>query len=665
MSAQQIITHHLDIWTAAHKTRSGVGRGSSNKLDLYGIKKLRELILELAVRGKLVPQDPNDAPASELLKKIAAEKEKLIKEGRIKKEKPLPETTDDEKPFELPSGWELARLSDVAYSQAGFAFKSSGFNEAGSGLPLIRIRDVGQDFSGTFFDGDFREEFVVSNGDYLISMDGNFRVAKWLGENALLNQRVSRLIFMGEFVVPAFIAESLQARLLELQGVKAYTTVDHLSGGQISESIIGVPPLAEQHRIVAKVDELMAFCDQLEQTQSNNISVHSQLVEALLTTLTNSSNHNELQNNWQRIAAHFDTLFTTEHSIDQLKQTILQLAVMGKLVPQNPNDEPASVLLKKIATEKAQLIKEGKIKKEKPLPEITDEEKPFELPSGWEWERFENLVNIQSGITKGRNLTGREVINVPYLSVANVQRGFLELQSVKQVEIGVDECDKYAVLKRDLLITEGGDWDKVGRTAIWRGEFPYMAHQNHVFKARVIVLEQNELWLEQYLNSSFAREYFAGSSKQTTNLASINKTQLRGCLIAVPPLSEQCRIVTKVYELMALCDTLTTNLQNAQTTQLALADALLESVIGVSHSSPAPVKNEELSMEIKTSLGLNPKVKLKTDAVLATIISAEDGSIDAKRLWQKSKMDLPNFYKQLKREISAGYILKPALAEIQ
>src|SRR5690606_12318443 len=132
-----------------------------------------------------------------------------------------------------------------------------------------------------------------------------------------------------------------------------------------------VPRLEEQHRIVAKVDELMAFCDQLEQTQSDNIAAHAQLVEALLATLTNSSNHSELQNNWQRVAAHFDTLFTTEHSINQLKQTILQVAVLGKLVPQNPNAEPASELLKKIVTQKAQLIKVGKIKKEKPLPEIT------------------------------------------------------------------------------------------------------------------------------------------------------------------------------------------------------------------------------------------------------------------------------------------------------
>lgn len=584
---QNLITQHLDIWTSAHKTRSSAGRGSSNKLDLYGIKKLRELILELAVRGKLVPQDANDEPASELLKKIATEKEQLIKEGKIKKEKPLPEITDEEKPFELPNNWQWSKLRLIGETNIGLTYKPS--NVTDDGVPVLRSSNIQNGkidltdlvrVSGV----EIKESSIIQVGDLLIcARNGSKALVGKTAQIKELSEKTSFGAFMAVFrsrlnnYIEVFLNSPIFRKNLE--GVDT-TTINQITQGNLIGTLIPIPPLPEQHRIVAKVDELMAFCDQLEQTQSDNIAAHAQLVEALLATLTNSSDHNELQNNWQRIAAHFDTLFTTEHSIDQLKQTILQLAVMGKLVPQDPHDEPASETLKKIAAEKSQLIKDGKIKKEKPLPEITDEEKPFELPSGWKWERFENLVNIQSGITKGRNLTGRKVIEVPYLSVANVQRGFLELQSVKQVEIGIDESDKYAVLKRDLLITEGGDWDKVGRTAIWRGEFPYMAHQNHVFKARLILEKQNEFWLEQYLNSSFAREYFAGSSKQTTNLASINKTQLRGCLIAIPPLPEQYRIVTKVDELMALCDTLKTNLQNAQSTQLALADALVEQAVG-------------------------------------------------------------------------------------
>lgn len=180
---------------------------------------------------------------------------------------------------------------------------------------------------------------------------------------------------------------------------------------------------------------------------------------------------------------------------------------------------------------------------------------------------------------KGRNLTGRKLVSIPYLSVANVQRGYVDLSGIKTIELPEDEINKYKVIARDLLITEGGDWDKVGRTAIWKDQIPYVAHQNHVFKARILLQEQDEVWLEKFLNGPFARDYFAGSSKQTTNLASINKTQLRGCLIAVPPREEKERIVAKVGELMSLRDQLSARLQASQTTQLQLAEALVEGAL--------------------------------------------------------------------------------------
>lgn len=330
---------------------------------------------------------------------------------------------------------------------------------------------------------------------------------------------------------------------------------------------------------MTKVKKLMSLCDQLEQQSLTSLDAHQQLVETLLSTLTDSPNAEELAENWARISQHFDTLFNTEASIEALKQTILQLAVMGKLVPQDRNDEPASELLKHIEQEKAQLVKEGKIKKQKPLPPVSDEEKPFALPVGWEWCRFEDVVDIQSGITKGRNLAGRTLISVPYLRVANVQRGYLQLSDIKSIEIPVEEKDKYHVQKGDLLITEGGDWDTVGRTAVWTDATFYVANQNHVFKARPLVNELNVKWLETFMNSSVSRDYFAGASKQTTNLASINKTQLRGCFIALPPISETSRILDQYISLLNVCDTLKSRLLSAQQTQLHLADALTDAAL--------------------------------------------------------------------------------------
>ena len=347
----------------------------------------------------------------------------------------------------------------------------------------------------------------------------------------------------------------------------------------LKEVRLDLPSLEVQHRIVEKVDELMALCDRLEQQVGDQLEAHEVLVDTLLDALTRSTDAAELAVSWARIAEHFDTLFTTEASIDKLKQTILQLAVMGRLVPQNPNDEPASVLLEKIAEEKARLAKEGKARKQKPLPAIVYNEYPFEIPAGWVISRMDDITDIQSGIAKGKKLSGKQATWLPYLRVANVQRGMLDLSEVKEIEIACDEVEKYTVKKRDLLITEGGDWDKVGRTAIWNAEIDPMAHQNHVFRARLILEEQNEKWIEEYLNSGYARSYFANSSKQTTNLASINKTQLRSCTVPIPPLDEQRRIIEKVDKLMVLCEQLKARLSEAGETRAQLAEAVVEQAV--------------------------------------------------------------------------------------
>jgi len=319
-----------------------------------------------------------------------------------------------------------------------------------------------------------------------------------------------------------------------------------------------------------------ALCDRLEQQTSDQLEAHETLVDTLLGTLTQSENATELADNWTRLAAHFDTLFTTEKNIDKLKQTVLQLAVIGRLVEQDDSDEPASEFIKMLEIKKQELSRESKQRKTKPLPPIEESEEPFRLPPGWFLSRLDDITDIQGGIAKGKKLSGKKMRSLPYLRVANVQRASLDLSIIKDIEIAETEIERYLVHPRDLLITEGGDWDKVGRTAIWDGSINPMAHQNHVFRARLILDEQNERWLERYLNSQFARDYFASSSKQTTNLASINKTQLRSCTIPLPPLEEQKRIVQKVDELMALCDQLKERLSQASEIRNQLAEVVVK-----------------------------------------------------------------------------------------
>ena len=577
MSVEKLIVDHMETWTSALQTRSTAGRGSSGKIDLYGIKKLRELILELAVRGKLVPQDPNDEPASELLKRIAAEKAELVKQGKIKKQKPLPEISEEEKPFELPEGWEWVRVADLMEVINGRAYKKHEMLQTGT--PLLRVGNLFTSNEWYYSDLQLDENKYINNGDLIYAWSASFGPFIWTGEKVIYHYHIWKLnLFAEEYSNKYFIHDFLLSITDKIKSQGNGIAMLHMTKEKMEQQIIALPPINEQQQIVRKIRELTVLCDQLEQQSLTSLDAHQQLVETLLGTLTDSQNAEELAENWARISEHFDTLFTTEASVDALKQTILQLAVMGKLVPQDPNDEPASELLKRIAQEKAQLVKEGKIKKQKPLPPISDEEKPFELPEGWEWCLFEDIIDIQSGITKGRNLSNRTLVKVPYLRVANVQRGYLDLTEIKQIEIPIEEKEKYQVVKGDLLITEGGDWDTVGRTTVWCHDW-YIANQNHVFKGRNIGQDVDPYWLETYMNSPFSRQYFANASKQTTNLASINKTQLRGCPVAIPPSSEAKKIMSKLHIFYKLCEELKNHIQSAQQTQLHLADALTDAAV--------------------------------------------------------------------------------------
>ncbi|MGM1053589.1 MAG: restriction endonuclease subunit S, partial [Pseudomonadota bacterium] len=377
MSARELITDHLDLWTGAVTKKSTAGRGSSSgkrgKIELTGIKKLRELILELAVRGKLVDQDPDDEPASVLLARIAEEKARLVKECKIKKPKKLPEITEEEKPFELPEGWAWARLGNISQINP----RNDADDEViASFIPMPMIT--------TSFHGEHEQEArpwgEIKKG-YTHFADGDIAIAKitpcFENSKAAVFRNLKSGIGagttelhiarpLGETLNPFYILLCLKSpRFLSIgeQKMTGSAGQKRIPKDFFSGEPLPFPPLKEQHRIVEKVDELMALCDRLEQQIGDQLEAHEVLVETLLDTLTRSADAAEVAANWTRIAEHFNTLFITDASIDKLKQTVLQLAVMGRLVEQDPSDEPASVLLEKIAEEKARLVKEGKIKK--------------------------------------------------------------------------------------------------------------------------------------------------------------------------------------------------------------------------------------------------------------------------------------------------------------
>ncbi|HAS3378442.1 TPA: restriction endonuclease subunit S [Vibrio cholerae] len=594
MFAEKLITDHIDIWTSAVQAKSASGRGSSKKRELYGIKKLRELILELAVRGKLVPQDPSDEPASVLLERIAAEKAQLVKEKKIKKPKALPNLSLENLPA-LPDGWAWAHVQDFTeYVQRG---KGPKYADKGSVRVVSQkcVQNSGFDIEPARYVEDqslenYQEERYLKEKDLLWNSTGTGTVGRVnvlpvVESKSLVadsHVTVLRPLLMNSRYIWCFLmSPGVQARINpdhEFSLVSGSTKQVELNTSSVVSLPVSVAPLNEQHRIVAKVDELMALCDQLEQQTEASLDAHQVLVETLLATLTNSQDATELMANWARISEHFDTLFTTEQSIDQLKQTILQLAVMGKLVLQDPNDEPAAKLLERIAEEKVLLVKEKKIKKEKPQPFISEDGRLFELPNGWVWSNIGETFLVTGGLQKTPKRT--PVLNhYPYLAVANVQRGRLELDDLKRFEVTSEELERYRLMPGDLMVVEGnGSENEIGRCAIWSGEVKDCLHQNHLIKCRPLSLDLSS-WVLQTLNSPFGIAVMKSLAVTSSGLYNLSVGKIRSIAFPLPPLKEQHRIVAKVDGLMALCDQLKSRLQTSQQTQLALAEALVEQAL--------------------------------------------------------------------------------------
>lgn len=589
---EQLITENIDIWTSSILAKSTSGRGSSKKYELYGISKLRELILELAVRGKLVPQDANDEPASVLLEKIAAEKAQLIKDKKVKKPKNLPKIEDNDVLFEAPSGWCWAYLQDISsYIQRG---KGPSYAEDGKvmvvsqkciqwkGFDLTPCRHISDDSLEKY-----QEERYLQNNDLLWNSTGTGTVGRintidHIEKNSLVaDSHVTVIrpikvhsIFLQTYISSPFIQKRIDPNF-ENPLVSGSTKQVELNTSVVLSLLTPVPPLAEQKRIVAKVDELMLLCDQLEQQTEASIDAHAMLVEVLLATLTDSGDADELAQNWSRISEHFDSLFTTEQSVEALKQTVLQLAVMGKLVPQNQNDEPASALLEKIAKEKEQLIKEKKIKKEKPLPALTDNEKVFELPSGWEFSRLQQVIDVRDGTHDSpKDASGNNTF--PLVTSKDFKDGSINFNTARRIS----EADHIKISQRSSVDYEDILFSMIGGN---------IGNQVMVLDTRPFSIKNVALF--KYYNKEitipkFVKLYTEFIAYQLQNSARggaqpfVSLSYLRSLVFALPPAKEQHRIVAKVNELIAICDQLKAKLQQSQETQVQLTDALVDKALG-------------------------------------------------------------------------------------
>ena len=548
-----------------------------------GVARLRELILTLAVQGKLVPQDPADEPASVLLQKTRAEKDRLIAEGKIRRDKALAEMAEEEKPFELPMGWEWVKGRGLFTVVRGVSYQKADAKDApAEGLmPILRANNI----RGSINFDDLvyvpasliSEDQLLRSGDYVVCLASGSK--NLVGKAAPFRPEVTCSFgaFCGAIrpiTDAAYFAVYLASPMYResVSEASAGIGINNLKGSSLLDLDIALPPLAEQSRIVTRVEELMRLCDALEAKGQLEAAQHAQLVSTLLGTLTASATPDELAEHWQRVAQHFDLLLDRPEAIDALEQTLLQLAVRGLLVPQDPTDEPASALLQKIRAEKDRLIATGQIKRDKPLPPITDEEKPFELPVGWEWVRLGTAIEVTS--SKRIHVTDYVSDGIPFFrskEIGELQRG----QRIStEICISHEHFNKLKNLPGfprtgDLMLTSVGS---IGNTWICDGRDFYYKDGNIT---KLSGLGQINM---RYLQDFIASDLFKVQVTDTVSGTAYNALtiiKLNDISFPLPPLPEQSRIVTRVTTLRRLCADLRQRLAERQSVQARLAEALV------------------------------------------------------------------------------------------
>ena len=486
-------------------------------------QELKNSILQLAIQGKLVDQRPEEGTAEDLYREIQAQKAALIKAGKIKKEKPLPEITEDEKPFDIPESWKWVHLNQIAESSLGKTLdkgKNTGdycpylcsINVYWNGVSLEKVKEAR-------FTEDDKKKYRLKRGDLLICEGGDVgRTAIWDSDQEMYYQNaLHRVKFFGASFSQYFkmVIECYKG-LGILDAYSKGMTIKHLVQNSLYALWLPLPPLAEQKRIVAKIEELLPLIDRYEQA-------------------------------WTRLET-FNKRFPGD-----MQKSLLQLAIQGKLVDQRPEEGTGEDLYRQIQAEKQSLIRSGKLKKEKPLPEVTEDEKPFDIPESWVWVRLASVTDMLSGFAfKSEDYRQNGLFRL--LRGINLGVDCIRWNDTVYIDTVSDRMLEYKLSNGDVLLGLDRPWISDGtRVAIFdEPEETYLVQR--VLRIRGLGY-MSSLFIALLLHSSLLKNPLGG---ETTGISvpHISPNQVGNILIPLPPLAEQKRIVAKLEELLPLCDKL-------------------------------------------------------------------------------------------------------------
>lgn len=531
-----------------------------------GIQRLRKLVLDLAVRGWLVEQDRSEQPSTAALTKIAEHKAQAIREQSLRcRTAPAPD--EPRVPSRVvPVGWTEVRLGDAFLIVMGNSPPGDSYNEQGDGVPLI---NGPVEFSPAPLGRTVLKQFTTAptrlckEGDLLVCVrgatTGRTNIA---GFDACIGRGVA--LVRGWEVQP-FVNLLMWNLGSQLLAAGKGTTFPSISQDDLAGLLVLIPPLDEQRRIVTKVNELMGLCAEVEEHQARRRRAATRFRSSALHALTEAQDPVNLRRAWDRVSTTWPALTEHPDSVPVLRQAVLQLAVQGRLVRQAETDGPASAAVEWARKEKNSIVG---LRKQPPLSSV---ERPVgSLPAGWTWARVDDLFLVTGGIQKSAKRRPREN-HFPYLRVANVQRGRLDLEEIERFELFDHELDRLRLLPGDLLVVEGnGSESEIGRCARWSGEIEDCVHQNHLIRCRPM-LQDLEHYLLMFLNSPAGTATMRRLAVTTSGLYNLSVAKIRSIVFPLPPPAEQGRIRERVERLMRSCDELEDRLIEQQETQARLA----------------------------------------------------------------------------------------------
>jgi type I restriction enzyme S subunit len=577
------ILDKIESWSTLRLKKQAVGRGKSNGFESLGEAKLKEVILYFAFKGLLVEQVESEGTGEELLQSVKLKFEKLIKDGEIKKRRGQKNNQEVIEAFKVPKSWCWSTLGDVCFKLTDGSHNPP--KNAGEGIPMLSSQNVKEgvvDFSNPSRYVTAEQFEIEDKRTQLKAGDVLLTIVASLGRSAVVPSNAPPFSLQRSVAV---LDSGLNSEFLSLQLesplCRSYYD-SHAKGtaqkgiylGKLSQMPIVIPPLEEQVRIVNRVKELFMFCDELKQRSQVMYNLHEQSVDAILSSFYKDNEC--LSKNWKQIVDQFEFLFSTSESVEKLESLILHLAITGKFDTRDTKDTPSSELLGRLVLIRKEFVETGMIKKQKKLKEISEDEKTFVLPQGWEWARLQDVLDVRDGTHDSPKTVSKG--GVPLVTSKDFKNGRIDFDGAKRIS----EKDHEEIAKRSLVEVDdilfsmiGGN---IGNQVQVKDSRPFSIKNVALFKyydKEITSPDYVKVYLENLAID--LQEKAKGGAQPFFGLGAF-----RNLVIALPPYEEQIRIVERVRFLQGITKDLKKSLLDLNTDKLAMINSI-DNIMALDH----------------------------------------------------------------------------------